>query len=303
MHPLLLSIIIPNYNHAVYLKQRIDSVLNQSFQDFEVIILDDCSPDHSREVIEEYRNHPKVSHIVYNDNNSGSTFKQWQKGIELAKGEWIWIAESDDWADTDFLKDLAPYLKDDVSFAYVRNSIVDSDSNIIFEESETETSWIEGKIFTEQYLIPFTAVKNASSAVFRKQYAAQISNYYMQFRLCGDWIFWAELSRLGKVVKYGKRLNYFRKHNNNVRSSTLRSEFGIIEEIQTLQYFFSSRFINGAQFEQSLQYHYSRFFTNRKEYSKVVKKRIEQCFSANGLKASYKAKIFAGFYFKKLISR
>ena len=56
----LISVIIPNYNHAPYLNKRIDSILNQSVQNFELIILDDCSTDNSREVIESYRSHPLV---------------------------------------------------------------------------------------------------------------------------------------------------------------------------------------------------------------------------------------------------
>ena len=79
----MVSVIIPNYNHAKYLEQRIDSVLNQSYQDFEVIILDDCSKDNSRDVIEKYRSHERVSHIVYNEQNSGGTFNQWNKGLSL----------------------------------------------------------------------------------------------------------------------------------------------------------------------------------------------------------------------------
>ena len=55
-----ISIIIPNYNHAPYLTERIESVLNQTYQNFEVIILDDCSTDNSREIIEKYANNPKV---------------------------------------------------------------------------------------------------------------------------------------------------------------------------------------------------------------------------------------------------
>ena len=58
------SVIVPNYNHAPYLRQRLDSIFNQTFQDFEVIILDDCSTDNSKEVIEEYRNRSQVSHVV-----------------------------------------------------------------------------------------------------------------------------------------------------------------------------------------------------------------------------------------------
>ena len=77
----MVSVIIPNYNHAKYLEERIDSVLNQSYKDFEVIVLDDYSTDNSKEVINKYAGHPKVSHIILNEENSGSTFKQWHKGF------------------------------------------------------------------------------------------------------------------------------------------------------------------------------------------------------------------------------
>ena len=67
------SVIVPNYCHAPYLEQRIESILQQTFQDFELILLDDCSTDGSREILERYRNHPKVSGIFYNERNSGRT--------------------------------------------------------------------------------------------------------------------------------------------------------------------------------------------------------------------------------------
>src|SRR5690349_3561194 len=98
------SVIVPNYNHARYLKQRIDSVLNQTFTDFELILLDDHSTDESLSIIENYRNHPRVSAIILNAENSGSTFRQWRKGLEQAKGQFVWIAESDDSADANFLE-------------------------------------------------------------------------------------------------------------------------------------------------------------------------------------------------------
>ena len=62
----MVSVIIPNYNHAPFLVERIESVLNQSYPDFEVIILDDCYTDSSKEIIEKYRNNPKISQIIYN---------------------------------------------------------------------------------------------------------------------------------------------------------------------------------------------------------------------------------------------
>ena len=94
----IVTVVTPNYNHARYLPERIDSILAQTFQDFEFIILDDASTDKSREIIESYSKHEKVK-AIFNQQNSGSTFRQWKLGLGQAKGEYLWIAESDDYAD------------------------------------------------------------------------------------------------------------------------------------------------------------------------------------------------------------
>jgi glycosyltransferase involved in cell wall biosynthesis len=79
------SIIVPNYNHARFLRQGLDSILHQTFQDFELILLDDCSMDNSRAILAEYRWDPRIQ-MQFNEENSGSTFKQWNKGVKLARG-------------------------------------------------------------------------------------------------------------------------------------------------------------------------------------------------------------------------
>ena len=80
------SIIVPNYNHARFLPKRIDCILGQSLQDFELILLDDCSPGESRSILSQYAGDPRVR-IEFNEVNSGSTFKQWNKGVQLARGK------------------------------------------------------------------------------------------------------------------------------------------------------------------------------------------------------------------------
>ena len=65
----LISVIIPNFNHAPYLKQRIDSVLSQTYDNLEVILLDDCSRDNSGEILSSYKNNHKVKKIIINENN------------------------------------------------------------------------------------------------------------------------------------------------------------------------------------------------------------------------------------------
>ena len=69
------SVIVPNYNHGRYLRRRIDSILEQTYQDFELIVLDDCSTDNSREILTSYAGSPRVR-VEFNETNSGAPFKQ-----------------------------------------------------------------------------------------------------------------------------------------------------------------------------------------------------------------------------------
>ena len=101
----LVSVIVPNYNYARFLRQRIDSILLQDFTDYELILLDDASSDDSRSILESYRSNPHTACIVCNEQNSGSPFSQWQKGLSLARGKYVWIAESDDYAASSFLRE------------------------------------------------------------------------------------------------------------------------------------------------------------------------------------------------------
>src|ERR1035438_3657642 len=116
------SIVVPNYNHARFLRRRIESVLRQTFQDFDLILLDDCSTDDSRSILSKYADDPRVK-IEFNEVNSGSSFKQWNKGVGLARGEYVWIAESDDYADERLLEKLVARLDSDASvvFSYCRS--------------------------------------------------------------------------------------------------------------------------------------------------------------------------------------
>jgi len=85
------SVIIPNYNHARFLEQRIQSILNQTYQDFEILYLDDASTDDSNEVFAQFKDDRRIRSIL-NQTNSGSPFKQWNRGIKAATGDYIWIA-------------------------------------------------------------------------------------------------------------------------------------------------------------------------------------------------------------------
>lgn len=217
----MVSVIIPNYNHAPYLKERIESVLNQTYQDFEIIILDDCSTDTSRDVIIQYRSHPKVSHIVFNEHNSGSTFIQWQKGFDIAKGEYIWIAESDDVAHPDFLKKLMEAIGDDKKVTLAASGIIliDEHGKPFGEESISKSKhkrkYTSGQ-FIRQNMLLGNHLLNASSAIFRKDVLDKIPKDYTKLKASGDYLFWIELANCGKVVEIPDKLDFFRRSTTAV---------------------------------------------------------------------------------------
>lgn len=240
------SVIIPNYNYASYLEERINSVLNQTYQNFEVIILDDCSMDNSRAIIEKYRHDSHISHIVYNNENSGSPFKQWAKGIELAKGDYIWIAESDDCASITFLSELVPHLESspDTVLAFSHSFLIDDDGKQLDEDihgnSGDRIIKHSGRKFARNIMTTRNYIYNASMVVFRRSafYKVEKSSYDC-LRSCGDWALWTSICIQGQVVEICQRLNFFRIHNCRTTVSARDSGSDWKEVAYVLEYFIS----------------------------------------------------------------
>ena len=226
----LVSVIIPNYNHSLYLKERIDSVLNQDYSNLEVILLDDCSSDNSVDIIESYRDNPKVSQICINTQNSGSTFKQWERGINLARGEYIWIAESDDSAESSLLSTLMKGLlsNSDNVIGFCNSVVMDSNSRIIPRNLNVDDSFSclytvhNGVDFIRNKMLYNNRIHNASAVVFKKRAWENVNKDYVDYRLSGDWYFWLSLLVQGNVVWVHKEYNRCRKHQNKVTPQSLK---------------------------------------------------------------------------------
>jgi hypothetical protein len=222
------SVVVPNYNHARFLRQRIESVLGQTFRDFEVILLDDCSTDESRSILSEYAADPRVK-IEFNKKNSGSTFRQWNKGVQLAKGEFVWIAESDDYADKNLLERLVATLdaEPSIAFAYCRSWRVSAEDHL----DGFADSYLNGRRWTANYcadgreecrnfFVVYNTIPNASAVLFRKDAYELVGGADESLRLCGDWKLWAAMALTGRVAYLGEPLNYFRFHDQSVRDTS-----------------------------------------------------------------------------------
>ncbi len=245
------SILIPNYNHALFLKQRIESVLHQTFQDFELLIMDDCSTDHSRQIIEEYRNHPKVSKIVYNEQNSGGVFKQWIKGIEMASGKYLWIAESDDYAAPTFLEETVQTLEEypSAGMVFTDTTVVDVNGKKIKTTSETKKAAFQqlaavGNTITQDHLGDFLiselVIENASCVLFRKSSLQEIDfEELAQFTNTGDRFVYIGIALKAAIVHIPQELNFMRWHEHNTTKKNFDNGNIHRDRLKVVLYYFN----------------------------------------------------------------
>lgn len=282
------SVIIPNYNHARYLDERINTVLEQTFQDFEIIILDDKSTDDSVSVISKYKDNPHVSQIVVNEENSGKVFSQWHKGFELAKGELIWIAESDDKCLPTLLEELIPEFDHDSNLALAFSRTVcftdDGHESISYGKiTDSNTQRMDGRQFISKYMAGGCYVTNASSAVFRKDIAMSIEPLYADFRGAGDRLFWIEIAEKGNVAIINKPLNYCRRHGSNVTSKNIISGLLACEDKRIMDYLWSNQLVNRWQKKwYSAEYIYNNILRST-HISPKKKKELECLWEYKGI--------------------
>jgi teichuronic acid biosynthesis glycosyltransferase TuaG len=93
----LVSVLIPSYNSALYLDESIESILNQTYANWELIITDDCSTDNSVEVAKKYSSKDERIKVVENKKNRGISGNM-NEGLKHCKGKYIGILDADDWS-------------------------------------------------------------------------------------------------------------------------------------------------------------------------------------------------------------
>jgi len=224
------TVIVPNYNHALFLEKRLDSIYSQTYRNFEVLLLDDCSTDNSPTILKNYQErYPDITRCYFNTANSGSPFSQWKKGISLAKGDLIWIAESDDFCDRDFLEKLIPYFVDEsIVLSYAHTVFVDTTGNNHSFTFESYVSQIDKHKWEHSYITSahgevnhalglLNTIPNVSSAIFRRiEGVFPLFNNpdWEKMQVCGDWIFYLHLIQGGRIAYCRDTHSYYRIHDD-----------------------------------------------------------------------------------------
>ena len=235
-----ISVVIPNYNYENFLLPRIYSILNQTEKIHELIILDDCSKDNSRklidEIVEKIAPYIKVQK-VYNQENSGCAFKQWKKGFALATGDYVWIAEADDCCDKTLLKNIIKPIKQDknIYISYADTAFINAWDKIILptikpeidirKTNHWESDFVDnGLEEIKNYTFLNCIIANVSSCIIKKDNYDDIFEKIIEYKQAGDWLFYVSVMKKGDIAFCNKPLNYYRLHGNNVTSVTKKQK-------------------------------------------------------------------------------
>jgi glycosyltransferase involved in cell wall biosynthesis/SAM-dependent methyltransferase len=247
------SVVVPNYNYAVFLADRLRSIAAQTYPVFELIVLDDASTDDSADRLREMLPSLGIDYtLVVNEGNSGSTVRQWKKGVDLARGDLIWIAEADDLADDRFLDAVVRSFADDpaVVMSYCQSRQMAAGGAILCDDYLDYTADISPTKWREPYvedglteirtaLAVKNTIPNVSAVVFARDTLRAaldaVEHEAARYRVAGDWVVYLEVLQRGRIAFTSQALNSHRRHGRSVTLSSFDIEhFGEIVDVQRL---------------------------------------------------------------------
>jgi glycosyltransferase involved in cell wall biosynthesis len=237
------SVVIPTYNSAEFLEERLRSIEQQTVIPDEVVIVDDGSDDETISIANRFRAESQLEiHIHQSDGIRRGVFGNWLRGVGLASGELVWVAEADDSSDSAFLEQMLMIQKETGAIQVVCDSVpIDRSSAVagpsyfrsgyLLEGSSVphvrvEPLIIQGAQGIRQRLLPINPILNVSACLFsRPQLFAlltQLEPSLAEFGSAADWVIYGHLAREGKIAVTKQCLNYHRRHSASVVSQEVQ---------------------------------------------------------------------------------
>lgn len=219
------SIIVPNYNYARYLKERLRSLLAQTYTDFELLYFDDASKDESNQVASLFASDPRME-IHLHKENSGSVYKRRAEHIAMAKGEWIWIADADDSADPEFLSTLLGLADRHPTAGILHCQMMTIDSSgvvmgMYWGAEATLTQHLSADYFAagcEEAVVLSSGCFMSSSAgmLIKREALIKTGGFDPRLKLAADWDLYLRILQFYDVAYCSVPLFAHRHHQENV---------------------------------------------------------------------------------------
>ena len=225
----LVSIVFTSYNHQEYLRQALDSLINQTYPNIEIIIIDDCSNDGSQEILKEYEHYSNIN-LKLQTQNSGSYVKASNFGASFATGDYILFAQCDDFAEPTQIEILLKNFESNPSVGVVfsKSNLVNEKGEIFADdfygrEKSFKTAVKENGLIKADKMKEFLSfscvIPNLSAALIKHDLFKEINGLSDQYLVVADWEFWLDLTEKTDFYYESQPLNYFRQHATTIRSS------------------------------------------------------------------------------------
>ena len=225
----LVSVVVASYNHAEYLEQRMNSLINQTYQNIEILVIDDCSTDGSVEVLRKYETHPKVKLIIREKNGGWVTVSN--QGVAISSGEFIIFANCDDSCDPKMIERLVKALCENPSagISFCRSLMIGEDGNLLGDDYEVREKSFKMRCSNDvllkqkevnRFLLHSCVIPNLSAALFSRESYKTAGGLTPAYRVCSDWALFFKVVENYDVAYVAQPLNEFRQHKTTIRSTT-----------------------------------------------------------------------------------
>ena len=249
----LVSVVIPTYNHARYLGRALQSVLNQTYTNWEMIIIDNHSTDNTDEVMTGFTD-PRIIYLKIH--NNGVIAASRNAGIRAAKGEWIAFLDSDDWWTADKLQVCFDSINHKVDLIYHNLEII-SEQSRIFRQKIIKSRQVKAPVLID--LLENGNALSTSSVVVRIKLLNQVNgmNESPIMIAAEDYNTWLRIAQLTEGFKYvNKQLGFYQLHNQGI---SLQKDISVPASHAAASYLDKLSQYQRNKFEAGLSYTRGRF--------------------------------------------
>jgi len=278
-----ISVIFTSYNHKEFLVEAVESIINQTFKDFELIIIDDCSTDGSQDLLLNYIDDTRVKLWLLTE-NTGSYVHSSNLGASKAESDFIIFAQCDDFANKNQLEKLYEIMQihNNVGVVYSSSTLVDSLGNDIVSDYSYRSRNFKMKCSTDtvisglqmrNYFYHACVIPNLSAALIKRALFEKVGGFSSKYLVLADWDFWLRISVVCDFYYIREPLNNFRQHGATIRNSVkLRKQ---LDEVFEMFYGFFDimdvGFIERTETEFSIsQIWINYFWSNKSAWIKCI---------------------------------
>jgi len=264
------SVAIASYNNAKFLPEVLESIFNQTYKDFEIIVMDDASTDNTQEAINRFKD--KIIYERLPENRGSPT--AWNKAISLATGKYIVLAAADDVWLPERLSEQLKILDNQQNIGLVYGKCITTDEKGTPMREPSNRKYPSGKIFLDLFLND--NFMPASTVIFRRELLAKSGMLDEALRLCQDYDFYLRLCRYTEAAFVDKPIVKYRKHPGSVTTGKRHNAFA---------------------FQRKVIYKIWSMFKDDKEseltYEIYRKRLVKQCLKEGRYYLRYKEKLLA----------